>query len=118
MFQSVKQFSEMAQAEVSMQTKLLAVFLFGYGFLLSTPLGIAATQFDSVTVGYSSFSADYVPLWAAVEEHLGRKYGLELNAVYAGRVRPQQLLASGETPLCLRRAPERLRRTFSASRIR
>jgi hypothetical protein len=108
----------MAQPEVSMQTKLLAVFLFGYGFLLSTPLGIAATQFDSVTVGYSSFSADYVPLWAAVEEHLGRKYGLELNAVYAGRVRPQQLLASGETPLCLRRAPERLRRTFSASRIR
>ena len=84
-----------------MQTKLLAVFLFGYSFLLSTPLGIAATQFDNITVGYSSFSADYVPLWAAVEEHLGRKYGLELNAVYAGRVRPQQLLASGETPFVL-----------------
>ena len=84
-----------------MQTKLLALFLFGYSFSLSTPLGIAATQFESVTVGYSSFSADYVPLWTAVEDRLGRKYGLDLSAVYAGRVRPQQLLASGETPFVL-----------------
>jgi ABC-type nitrate/sulfonate/bicarbonate transport system substrate-binding protein len=84
-----------------MQTKLLALFLFGYSFSLSTPLGIAATQLDSVTVGYSSFSADYVPLWTAVEDRLGRKYGLDLSAVYAGRIRPQQLLASGETPFVL-----------------
>jgi ABC-type nitrate/sulfonate/bicarbonate transport system substrate-binding protein len=84
-----------------MQTKLLALFLFGYSFSLSTPLGIAATQFESVTVGYSSFSADYVPLWTAVEDRLGRKYGLDLSAVYAGRIRPQQLLASGETPFVL-----------------
>jgi len=39
--------------------------------LVSTSFAIAATQFDSVTVGYSSFSADYVPLWTAVEERLG-----------------------------------------------
>ena len=84
-----------------MQMKLLAVFLLAYSFLLPTRLGIAATQLDNVTVGYSSFSADYVPLWAAVEEHLGRKYGLEVDAVYAGRIRPQQLLASGETPFVL-----------------
>jgi hypothetical protein len=32
---------------------------------------------------------------------LGRKYGLELKAIYAGRVRPQQLLASGEVPFVI-----------------
>jgi hypothetical protein len=52
-------------------------------------------------VGYSSFSGAYVPLWVAVEEQLGRKYGLELKAIYAGRVRPQQLLASGEVPFVI-----------------
>ena len=31
-------------------------------------------------------------------EQLGRKHGLELKAIYAGRIRPQQLLASGEVP--------------------
>jgi len=40
-----------------------------------------------------------VPLWIAVEDRLGRKYGVDLKAVYAGRARPQQLLMSGETPL-------------------
>src|SRR5215470_6142813 len=53
---------------------------------------------DSLTIGFSSFSGFYGPLWIAVEDGLGRKYGLDLKAVYAGRVRPQQLLASGETP--------------------
>jgi UDP-N-acetylglucosamine:LPS N-acetylglucosamine transferase len=42
-----------------------------------------------------------VPLWVAVEEQLGRKHGLELKAIYAGRVRPQQLLASGEVPFVI-----------------
>src|SRR5262249_10218180 len=56
---------------------------------------------DSVTIGFSSFSGFYGPLWIAVEDGLGRKYGLDLKAVYAGRVRPQQLLASGETPFVI-----------------
>ena len=56
---------------------------------------------DQVTVGYSSFSGAYVPLWVAVEEQLGRKHGLELKAIYAGRVRPQQLLASNEVPFVI-----------------
>jgi hypothetical protein len=47
----------------------------------------AAAATDQVTVGYSSFSGAYVPLWIAVEEQLGRKYGLELKAIYVGRVR-------------------------------
>jgi ABC-type nitrate/sulfonate/bicarbonate transport system substrate-binding protein len=55
-----------------------------------------AAQPESVTVGYSTFSGDYVPLWIGVEERLGRKYGIDLKAVYSGRARPQQLLAGGE----------------------
>ena len=59
----------------------------------------AASELQSLTIGYSSFSGDYVPLWIAIEDQLGKKYGLDLKAVYAGRARPQQLLISGETPL-------------------
>jgi len=55
-----------------------------------------AAQLESVTVGYSSFSGDYVPLWIGVEDRIGKKYGIDLKAVYAGRARPQQLLISGE----------------------
>jgi ABC-type nitrate/sulfonate/bicarbonate transport system substrate-binding protein len=61
--------------------------------------GHAAFPVESLTIGYSSFSGDYVPLWIAIEDQLGKKYGLDLKAVYAGRARPQQLLMSGETPL-------------------
>ena len=59
-------------------------------------LGYAASTSESLTIGYSSFSGHYVPLWIAIEDHLGKKYGLDLKAVYAGRARPQQLLMSGE----------------------
>jgi ABC-type nitrate/sulfonate/bicarbonate transport system substrate-binding protein len=48
----------------------------------------AATQLDSVTIGFSSFSGFYGPLWLAVEDGVGKKYGVDLRAVYAGRVRP------------------------------
>jgi len=62
-------------------------------------LGHAASVPEALTIGYSAFSGHYVPLWIAVEDRLGKKYGLDLKAVYAGRARPQQLLMSGETPL-------------------
>ena len=62
-------------------------------------LSDAATSAETLTIGYSSFSGHYVPLWIAVEDRIGKKYGLDLKAVYAGRARPQQLLMSGETPL-------------------
>lgn len=65
----------------------------------------AAPANEALTIGYSSFSGHYVPLWIAVEDRLGRKYGVDLKAVYAGRARPQQLLMSGETPLVVRRGP-------------
>jgi len=64
-------------------------------------VALGAAQLDTVTIGFSSFSGFYGPLWLAVDDGLGRKYGLDLRAVYAGRVRPQQLLASGETPFVI-----------------
>ena len=57
-------------------------------WLLSASGAPAATQADNLTVGYASFSGHYTPMWIAVEDGLGRKYGLELKAVYAGRMRP------------------------------
>ena len=78
--------------------KSLVAFSIAYSCLLFGSAVFAAGSLDSVTVGYSSFSGAYVPLWISVEEHLGRKHGLDLKAIYAGRIRPQQLLASGEVP--------------------
>src|SRR5262245_61544059 len=71
-------------------------FLVLCSWLALLRLGYAAVQSESLTIGYSSFSGHYVPLWIAIEDQLGKKYGLDLKAVYAGRARPQQLLMSGE----------------------
>ncbi|HEY7167511.1 MAG TPA: ABC transporter substrate-binding protein [Candidatus Binatia bacterium] len=59
----------------------------------------AAARLEPLTVGYSNFTGTYGPLWIAVEERVGLKHGLDLKAIYAGRVRPQQLLAVGEVPI-------------------
>src|SRR6188508_556893 len=64
------------------------------GWVTCASVTFAAPQLDSVTIGFSSFSGFYGPLWLAVEEGVGKKYGVDLRAVYAGRVRPQQLLAN------------------------
>lgn len=82
-----------------MQTLKYVVCFCAWLACLST--SFAASKVDSVTLGYSSFSGAYAPLWIAVEEQLGRKHGLDLKAIYAGRVRPQQLLASGEVPFVI-----------------
>ena len=74
--------------------RLVAAWVLCQSFAFAC-LGHAA-QFESLTIGYSSFSGHYVPLWIAIEDQLGKKYGLDLKAVYAGRARPQQLLMSGE----------------------
>ena len=71
------------------------------GWLGCASAACAAAQLDSVTIGFSSFSGFYGPLWLAVDDGLGKNYGIDLRAVYAGRVRPQQLLASGETPFVI-----------------
>jgi ABC-type nitrate/sulfonate/bicarbonate transport system substrate-binding protein len=56
----------------------------------------AAGETQRLKIIYSSFTGGYTPLWIAVDERLGRKYGLDLEAVYAGRARPHQLLLSGD----------------------
>src|SRR5262245_13785722 len=63
--------------------------LFGLcSWLVLARLGYAGSLSESLTIGYSSFSGHYVPLWIAIEDELGKKYGLDLKAVYAGRARP------------------------------
>lgn len=66
--------------------------------LFLAPDVFAAARLEPLTVGYSNITATYAPLWIAVEEHVGVKYGLDLKAIYAGRVRPQQLLAKRNKP--------------------
>jgi ABC-type nitrate/sulfonate/bicarbonate transport system substrate-binding protein len=59
----------------------------------------AAMQMENLAVGYSSLAGHHTPMWIAVEERIGRKYGIELKDIYAGRLRPQQLLVSGDVPI-------------------
>ncbi len=88
--------------ESHMAAKKYLIFLhFIMGWIAYASLALAAAPLETVTIGFSSFSGFYGPLWLAVEDQLGRKHGLDLKAVYAGRVRPQQLLASGEVPLVI-----------------
>ena len=67
----------------------------------------AAAQLEPLTIGYSNFTGTYGPLWIAVEERIGTKYGLDLKAIYAGRVRPQQLLSPAKCPSFLPQEPVR-----------
>jgi len=78
--------------------KIVAGFLI-VAWLLFDGSAFATNRLEPLTVGYSNFTGTYGPLWIAVEEHVGTKYGLDLKAIYAGRVRPQQLLATGEVPI-------------------
>jgi ABC-type nitrate/sulfonate/bicarbonate transport system substrate-binding protein len=56
----------------------------------------AAYEPRKLKIAYSSLTGAYSPLWIALEERLGKKYGLDLECVYIGRgVRPQQVLISG-----------------------
>src|ERR1041384_5669638 len=73
----------------------------GYALVLLNSFCFVAASPEALTVGYSSFAGAYLPLWIAVEEGLGKKYGLDLKAIYAGRIRPQQLLATGEVPFVM-----------------
>jgi len=81
--------------------KILAAVLLFVAISISGAVTFGAAATESVTLGYSTFSGAYLPLWIAVEERLGRKYNLDLKAIYAGRIRPQQLLASNEVPFVM-----------------
>jgi len=61
----------------------------------------ANLQAETVTVAYSGFSSAFGPIWMTVENQLGKRQGIELKAIYAGRVRPQQFLATGEVPFVI-----------------
>jgi ABC-type nitrate/sulfonate/bicarbonate transport system substrate-binding protein len=85
-----------------MTRKKILTVLAALGWCFSAVAGaVAATQLDNVTVGYASFSGHYTSMWIAVEDGLGKKYGIDLKAVYAGRMRPQQLLVSGDVPMVI-----------------
>jgi len=53
--------------------KSFAAFWFLWVWVVSVSAADAAVQLDSLTVGYSSFSGHYTPVWIAVEDRLGRK---------------------------------------------
>ena len=80
--------------------KAVVIWLICCGWLGLMPVAFAAAL-EPVTIGYSTFSGAYLPLWIAIEERLGAKYGLDLRAIYAGRIRPQQLLASNDVPFVM-----------------
>ena len=80
---------------------VFSVETFVFAWLLFAGQVFAAARLEPLTVGYSNFTGTYAPLWIAVEEQLGAKQGLDLKAIYAGRIRPQQLLATGEVPIVL-----------------
>lgn len=78
-----------------MQKGVAAIIVFLSGLVVAGSAR-AASEPVRLKIIYSSFTGAYTPLWLAVEEKLGRKYGLEFEAVYAGRARPHQLLLSGD----------------------
>jgi ABC-type nitrate/sulfonate/bicarbonate transport system substrate-binding protein len=73
-----------------------AIFIY-VGLFATARLSCAAGESLKLKIIYSSFTGAYAPLWLAVEDRLGRKYGLDFEAVYAGRARPHQLLLSGDS---------------------
>ena len=75
---------------------LLSGFLFCLEFLTFASLSCAASSSQKVRIAYAAFTGAYAPLWIAVEEGLGRKHSLELEAIYGGRTSPALLLESGE----------------------
>lgn len=72
---------------------LLPFFLF---WLVGAVPGFTAERLQQVRVFYSAFTGGYVPLWIAKEKRLDQKYGTNLELVFSGRIKPQQVLFSGE----------------------
>jgi NitT/TauT family transport system substrate-binding protein len=79
--------------------KLIFCFCFLFGTIALAAPAVAAPQMEILNVGYSSLAGHHTPMWIAEEERIGRKYGIDLKAIYAGRLRPQQLLVSGDVPI-------------------
>src|SRR5215813_7709956 len=58
---------------------LFSGFLFCMEFLAFVSLSCAASGSQKLKITYSSLNGAYAPFWIAVEEGLGRKYGLDLE---------------------------------------
>jgi ABC-type nitrate/sulfonate/bicarbonate transport system substrate-binding protein len=71
---------------------LFSGLLFCIEFLAFVSLSCAASGSQKLKITYSSLNGAYAPFWIAVEESLGRKYGL----VYGGRTPANLILVSGE----------------------
>jgi len=82
-----------------MRSKLTFSLFFFAGMIAPASTLLAGQQIESLAVGYSSLAGHHTPMWIAVEDRIGRKYGIDLKAIYAGRLRPQQLLMSGDVPI-------------------
>jgi NitT/TauT family transport system substrate-binding protein len=74
---------------------LFSGFLFCAELLSFAVLSYAASGAEKVKIGYPAFTGAYTPLWISVEEGFGKKYGLDLEVIYAGRTSPGLLLESG-----------------------
>lgn len=83
---------------MSNQKLILALCIFCTAIVFASAT-LATAQIENLAVGYSSLAGHHTPMWIAVEERIGRKYGIELKDIYAGRLRPQQLLVSGDVPI-------------------
>jgi ABC-type nitrate/sulfonate/bicarbonate transport system substrate-binding protein len=75
---------------------LFSGLLFCIEFLAFVSLSCAASGSQKLKITYASLTGAYAPFWIAVEESLGRKYGLDLEAIYPGRTNANLILASGE----------------------
>src|SRR4029077_14070676 len=99
---SVDEFASTLQSNWR-STMFTQKFVLGFGIFYTAILFAcavpAAVQMENLAVGYSSLAGHHTPMWIAVEERIGRKYGIELKDIYAGRLRPQQLLVSGDVPI-------------------
>src|SRR5262245_21839558 len=87
----------MAGASKVMRYKILfSGFLFCIEFLAFVSLSCAASGTQKLRITYAAIVGAVTPFWIAVEEGLGRRYGLDLESIYAGRTPPALLLTSGE----------------------
>jgi ABC-type nitrate/sulfonate/bicarbonate transport system substrate-binding protein len=75
---------------------LFAEFLLCIEILAFPALSCAVGDSSRVRVAYAAFTGAYAPIWIAVEEGLGRKHSLDIEAIYGGRISPGLLLQSGE----------------------
>src|SRR5262245_59532704 len=75
---------------------LFSGLLFCIEFLAFVSLSCAASGSQKLKITYASLTRAYAPFWIAVDDRLGRKYGLELEAVSGGRTAANLILASGE----------------------